>query len=136
MFHLLLLVFLSSLELFPYTRVLISTQLMTKEEPSADFHPEFSLCAALSSATLCPVNSSCLGLPRFSTAPAHLREYAGLRLGSYPWLQQAHLLQAASWGNVTIHLFPFSQGSLFCVVCCPVSKIRLVFVVFFVLIKF
>lgn len=66
----------------------------------------------LSTSVLCPVNSSCLGLPRVSAVSLQLRESARLHLGFSCLLYSLKALKTISWGNYRAHLLCFSSPGI------------------------
>lgn len=84
---------------------------------------ELSLCEAILSLVVCPTNSSFLGLPEVQMCFPQLRKTTRLHLW-FPSLQRClKILWSVGWDNQgSSCLHPFSRESLWCTVCCSMSK--------------
>lgn len=70
----------------------------------------FFLCIALASPVLCPVNSSCFGLPGLLAPSPQFRESSG-HCPDPPSLHGGlETLSAANWGNRRVHLVSHLSG--------------------------
>lgn len=73
--------------------------------PKGDFLQISGVLCEVFSWVLCPVNSSCPGLPRLKVLSPQLRKFAGFCLFPLPALGHRASLKAGSWSNHRLTLF-------------------------------